>query len=144
MKKAVIIIIVLLLLLPILPLLIPKALTIERIQTDLEAKGFSVGNVEEIGSPGLDAAKQWYMTVNGAPADVYFYTDVGKIAKQYEYQKKDVGTAVVEAWNLSESLGAAPSRNTPSFPARNGMFMIVVTTPNKDLGKRVAAAFKKL
>ena len=58
--------------------------------------------------------------------------------------KKDAGTAIVETWNLSESLGAAPNRNIPTYHGRRGKVMIVVTTPDEGLGRRVVDAFKKL
>jgi hypothetical protein len=144
MKKVLFVIIAVLIIIPILPRIIPKALTIERVQEGFKAGGFYVENVQGVSPARLEAEKQWTMTVAGALVDVYFYTNVGVIAKQAEYQKKDVGTAIVETWNLSESLGAAPDPNVPSFSARNGMFLIVATTPDKGLGARIATAFSKL
>ena len=144
MKKVIVAVIVVLALLPLLPMIVPKPLTIERIEAGLQQQGFSVSGVEEAVSPMLEADHQWTMLVDGATTDAYFYSDRGKIAKHREYQRKDAGTAIVETWNLSESLGAAPNRNIPTFVGRKGMVLLIVKTHNDDLGQRVVAAFQGL
>ena len=144
MKKVLIIIVVLLVFLPFLPRILPKRLTIDRIQQGLQAAGYQVAEFKEVTAPQLEADSQWSMAVNGARTNVYLYTDVGVIAKNHEYQKKDVGTAIVETWNLQESLGAAPDRNIPTYVARKGMFLIIVATPDQALGAALTQAFKKL
>jgi hypothetical protein len=144
MRKAVVIVAAVLILLPLVPRLIPKPVTFERVQAALEGSGFLVTNVRKVDPPMLKSVEQVSMQVNGSPVDVYRYDDRGAIATQLEYQKPDAGTVIVEAWNLSESLGAAKPKNKPVFPARNGMFMLVITTDDKALGRRVVKIFESL
>lgn len=143
MRKGVLIVVVLVVALPFLVKLLPKKLTIERIQTGLN-RDFLVANCKEEPNRWNEADQQWSMTINGQTTNVFFYTDPGVIAKQYEYNKKDVGTAIVESWGLRESLGAAPNPNMPTFIGRNGMFLLIIATTDADLGRRVAEAFQKL
>ena len=142
--KIVIAIVVIIVLLPVIVTLLPKPLTIERIETGFKSAGFSVSDVQQSSSPLFEADTEWDLTVNGAKTGIYFYSDEGVVAKQHEFQKKDAGSAMVEAWNLSESLGAAPKRDIPTFHGRRGKVMIVVTTPDAELGPRIIEAFKKL
>jgi hypothetical protein len=143
MKKVAIAVVVLLILLPVLPKLIPNPLTMESVTSSLKAKGFSVTDDRKV-TPQNGAIDQMTMTINGAMVELYQFDDEGKIAVQMEYNKTDAGTAIVETWNLSETLGAAKSKNKPCQPARNGMFMIVVTSDDKSVNARIASAFEKL
>ncbi|HOZ47421.1 MAG TPA: hypothetical protein PLO37_13750 [Candidatus Hydrogenedentes bacterium] len=144
MRNVIIAIVVILLLVPLIPKLMPKKLSIQRIEYGLQAQGFAVGSIEEVKRPENEAAQQWNMTVNGQKTSAFFYTDVGAIAKQHEYHKKDAGTAIVETWNLAQSLGAAPNRNIPEFVARNNMWLFIVRSPDKELGRRIATACGQL
>lgn len=144
MKKALFFIIAVLVILPILPHIIPKPASIERLVETLKAAGCQVTDPEQAQNPMLEAANQWTMSVDDARVDLYRFDDEGKIAKQFEYQKKDVGSAIVEAWNLGQALGAAPDANVPTYPARNGRYLLVVTTPDKELAIRIVQLFSEL
>ena len=144
MMKVVLVIVAILVLLPLLPYIFPKPLTIERIEAGLKERGFTLEDLKEISKPMNEADQQWTMKVNGARTDVYYYTDSAVLTRQREYQRKDAGTAIVETWNLRESLGAAPNPNLPSFVGRNQKFMMIVTTRNKPLGERLIANFKDM
>jgi hypothetical protein len=143
MKKIAIAAVVLLILLPVLPKLIPNPLTMESVESSLKAKGFSIADAQKV-SPQNGAIDEMTMTIDGAMVELYQFDDEGRIAVQMENNKTDAGTAIVETWNLSEQLGAAKSKNKPCRPARNGMFMIVVTSDDKSVNARIASAFEKL
>ncbi len=146
--KALIAFVVLLALIPVLPALkryLPKPVTVERIVEAFEEAGFEVADIR----PGTmaafrQAADHTAMKVNGAQVDIFVYDDVGKIAKQQQYLRQGPGEAMVEAWNLSEQLGAAPNPNTPSDVARKDMFLLVVTDDNDDLRRRIIQTFEWL
>jgi len=84
------------------------------------------------------------MVVNGARVDIYQYDDEGRIVRNLEYRKKDAGTAIVETWNLAQSLGAAPSKNRPESSGRNGMFLIIATGDDQALLNEIVRIFKSL
>jgi len=143
-KIILVIVAVVLILVPVLPKILPKPMTFERIKAGFEAAGLPLTDYAPLPQPGLEAVEQVGMYIGDVRVDVYHYDDEGKIAKQLEYQKKDAGTAIVETWNLAQSLGAAPSRNLPSMAARRGRFMAVATGPNEAMVKRVIEVFRKL
>lgn len=144
MKKVLIAIVVLVLAIPILPLIIPKPVTFERIQAALAAQGLAVTDVNEVTLPQNQAVAEVAMSLNGAPVHIYLYDHEGKIAKQLEFQKPDAGSQIVATWNLSESLGAAKPKNKPLSAARNGMFMLTVESEDKALRDRIVRIFKGL
>ncbi len=144
MRKVILIILVVILLLPVLPSLIPEEVTIDTIVNTFEDKFLTVENVRKVDPPQLDSAKQWRFTINGYSAELYYYEDYAALVKQFEYQKKDAGTAIVETWNLRESLGAAPNPNIPTFAGRNDPYMLVVRTPDKEIGQHIIKVFKDI
>ena len=144
MKKVVIIVVVGLVLLPLLPKIIPKSFTMESVEPGFRTAGFTVEGARPVEPPQNEALEQLSMTVNGLQVDVFRYDDEGKIAKQLEFQKPDSGSAIVEAWGLAQTLGAAKPVNKPVTPERRGMFMIVVTGDDKALRLRIAESFKHL
>jgi len=144
MKKVLIAIVVLVLAIPILPLIIPKPVTFERIQAALAGQGLAVTDVNEVTLPQNQAVAEVAMSLNGAPVHIYLYDHEGKIAKQLEFQKPDAGSQIVATWNLSESLGAAKPKNKPLSAARNGMFMLTVESEDKALRDRIVRIFKGL
>ena len=119
MKKVLIAIVVLVLAIPILPLIIPKPVTFERIQAALAGQGLAVTDVNEVTLPQNQAVAEVAMSLNGAPVHIYLYDHEGKIAKQLEFQKPDAGSQIVATWNLSESLGAAKPKNKPLSVAKH-------------------------
>jgi len=142
MKKIVIAGVALLLLLPIIQRFWPKPFTFERFQAALEHAALTVENAGKVGAPSIQGAvEQFSMLVNGAQVDVYRFEDEGKIATQLEYNKTDAGTAIVETWNLSESLGAAKPKNKPVLVRRNRMFLLIVSHEDKTLRERIAKVF---
>lgn len=143
MKKAIPIIVVILIAIPVLPRLMPTPLTMDGIEAGFKAAGFTVADMQTP-APQLGAVEERLMTVNGASVEVYRFEDEGKIATQLEYQKPDSGSAIVETWNLSESLGAAKPKSKPVSASRNGMFMLVVIGEDKALRDRVVQAFNRL
>ncbi len=144
MKKALIAVVVVFALLPVVVQLMPKAITPERFVDALKAAGFSVEEVQSAPNPALGAVAQWSMKVNGADVQLYKFDDRGKLALQYEYQKPDAGSVIVESWNLSESLGAAKPKNKPITPMEKKMHLMTVTSEDNDLRARVARVFNSL
>lgn len=143
MRNIIIAIVVALLLLPVAAKLMPKPLTFERFQNAFTRDGMKVEEVLPASAPGNEAIAQVSMKVDGATVDIYQYEDEGKIAKNYEYQKPDVGQAIVDSMHLAEALGAAKPKNIPTSAARKGMFMLVVASEDGDLRARVVASFAK-
>jgi len=146
-RKVIVAVVVLVVLIPVLPKLwqmLPEPVTLDRIEPAFTAAGLAVSGVARTENPGLGAVEGVSMVVNGANVTVYRFDSEGKIAAQLEYQKPDAGSAMVEAWNISESLGAAKPKNRPSSAGRNGMFMIVSTGEDKALNQRIVQIFKSL
>lgn len=131
-------------LLPIIQGLLPEPIAFERAVAGFQAAGLPLSEHSVVAAPQLEAIAQISMRIGNAQVDIYHYDNEGKIVKQLEYQKKDAGTAMVETWNLAQSLGAAPSRNRPSVAARKGMFMIVATGDDKALLNRIVNTFRSL
>lgn len=119
----------------------PKPASPDRAKLAFEAAGMTVEDYATTDNPGLGGDYGANMVVDGAMVTVYHFANEGKIATQFEYQKKDVGTAIVESMNLAQQLGAAQTKQMPSAAARNGMYMIVATGPDDALVKRIASIF---
>lgn len=130
--------------LPHIMRLMPQAVTFDRAQAAFLAQGMTVDSPHPVMPPGLEAAEQMQMYVNGMIVDIYRYDNEGKIAKNIEYQRTDPGTAMVEAFNIAQSLGARPSQSTPTLAQRNGMFMLVASGPDKAVLKRIVEVFGSL
>lgn len=144
MKKLLGVIIVLLVLLPLIPRLIPQEKTFDTFQAAMEKKGFSIANVKEIKPPQQGAIAERELTINDIRVEFFRFDDEGKIATQYEYNKPDAGSAIVEAWNLSEKLGAAKPAERSYYPARNGMLLLIVYTEDKALRMQIVKAFESI
>lgn len=141
-KKTIIVAVILIALLPALPMIVPKPLTFDRITTAIRDAGLPIEGYTEVLPPGLESIAQVSLYVEDVRVDIYQYDDEGKIARNLEYQRPDPGTAVVEAWGLAQSLGAAAPRNLPTLAARRGKFMIVATGEDKALLQRIINIFK--
>lgn len=147
MKKILIAAVVLIILVPVLPRLMrmmPEALTLDRVEPAFTAAGLAVSGVLKSPNPGLGAVEEMSMVVNGANVMIYRFDNEGKIAAQLEYQKPDAGSVMVEAWNISESLGAAKPKNKPCSAGRNGMFMITATSEDTATNAKIVQVFKGL
>ncbi|HPO14021.1 MAG TPA: hypothetical protein PLI09_11290 [Candidatus Hydrogenedentes bacterium] len=142
-KKVLIFIVVMVVVIPLIPMILPKPMTFDRIKTGLEAK-FTLDDYNEAAQPMLQSIAQVNMYIDSAQVSILQYDDEGKIVKQREYQKKDAGQAIVETWGLAQSLGAAIPKETPSLCDRRGMFLIIATGPDKELLKRIIDTFKSL
>lgn len=144
MRKWIIAIVIAAALIPVIPMILPKPVTFERVEAAFKQKGYAVSGVHVETAPMLGAAGQVNMIVDGAQVALYRFDSEGKITTQLEYQKPDAGSAIVETWNLRESLGAAPPRRTPLAAARNGLFLITVASDNAALRRQLVALFKGL
>ena len=144
MKKIIIAIVAVVLLLPIIPKLLPKPVTFERAEAAFKEGGYAVSEVRVETAPMLGAVEQVSMIVDGAQVSIYRFADEGKVAIQLEYQKPDAGSAIVETWNLSESMGAAKPKNKPVSAGRNGLFMITAASDNAELRNKLVVLFKAL
>ena len=143
MQKLIIAAIVVLLLFPFLIKLMPKPLTLDRFEQGFKKSGMAVSEIKHV-PPSLEAIDQLSFTIDGSTVDIYQYDDEGKIAKNYEYQKPDVGQAIVETWNLSESLGAAKPHSIPTSASRRGKFFVVVASEDASLRAKVIELFNTL
>jgi len=144
MRKVIVALVAILLLLPIIVALRPKPITLERAQQVFEANGMFVEDAHAVNPPGIQSVEQFSMFVDSARVDIYRYDDEGKVAKNFEYQKTDVGTAMVENMNLAQQLGAAPPRRMKSDAARKRMYLIVVADNNDALRGTIIKAFKSM
>jgi len=144
MQKIVVVLVLILVLIPVIAALKPKPITLERARTVFEENGLIVESAEEATAPQIQAVEQFTLHVNGARVEIYRYDDEGKIAKNYEYQKTDAGTAIVESMGIADSLGAAAPRSTKSDAARKRKYLVVVTTNDDALRATVIRLFKSL
>lgn len=144
LKKIAIWAVIFLLVAPFIPKFLPKAVTFSRAKAAFEQNGLYVTEYTVAEFPGLEAIAQVSMYVDTVRVEIYQYGGEGKIAKHMGYQQKDPGSAIVETWGLAQSLGAAPSRNTPYLAVRNGKFMLIVTGHDEALLRRVENIFKYL
>ncbi|HNR37162.1 MAG TPA: hypothetical protein PKO36_18445 [Candidatus Hydrogenedentes bacterium] len=144
MKKILVLAAAILLASPFLLKLMPKPVTPERVIQAFRENGMNVSDITISERPMNHAVSETTMMVDGAFVKLAQFADEGKIAMQYEYEKPDAGSVIVETWNLSEQLGAAKPKNKPSTPARNGMWLLVVTHEDKALRNRITGVFDSL
>lgn len=149
--KVLVVVFVLIAGLPFVAQLRPKALTPESVRAGLEGAGFTILEFAKAPAPGLDAVEQVNIqlsTGSGVPltATLYHFDNSGKLAKQYEYNKPDIGPEAVSAFDLS-NVAAGVSRQRPQRPVnvgKNGMFLLVVTGDTKEQVNRVIEVFEAL
>ncbi len=123
---------------------LPVPLTMERIEEGFRKSDLGVTNIQVVNPPTNEAVAQISFMVGDALVNIYQYDNEGAIARYAEMYKKDPGTAIVEAWGLAQSLGAAPSKNKPERVARRKMFLLVVQGDDTTLLDRVVKVFSKL
>ena len=124
--------------------LLPKPVTFERAQAGFAAAGLPVADFQVALRASNEAVAEAGMTVNGVTVNIYQYDNEGTISRYMEYQKKDPGTAIVETWNLAQSLGAAVRKERPSRAVRRGMMMMVATGDDQAMVNRIADVFADL
>ena len=129
---------------PFVMKLMPKAITFERAQEAFTKAALPVTEFTIQPKPINEAAAMATATIGTASVEIYQYDSEGPIARYTEYQKKDPGQAVVEAWNLAQSLGAAVRKETPTRYARRGMFLIIARGDDTALLDRIIAAFNSI
>lgn len=122
----------------------PEAHTMESLRAGFDAKGWNVDDFQEIQPPGLESARQVNMLVRGAYVELYQYDDVGKLAKQYEYQKPGSGEGIANSMGIASSLGARTKEPPPFVAGKNGMFMIVTTGLDKPQLLELVRVFQSL
>ena len=142
--KVVIGIVVVLVALPVVMKLIPEPVTFARAQSAFEAAGLAVTGFRESAPGGNESIAQADMSVGGASVTIYQYDNEGKIVVYEGYQKQDPGQAIVAGWGLAESLGAAVQKPIPHAFKRKGMFLIVATSEDQELNKRICEIFSTL
>lgn len=142
MKTVVIIVVILILLLPVLIKLKPKPITTARIEAIFKSHGLAEDGVQE-GGAALEAVQSWRIPAYEGSIAIYRYENHAKLVKNLEYQKDDPGSRMVAAWNLSESLGAAPPP-PPTDTAKKRMYMLVVTSRDAAFRAKVKEAFRAL
>jgi len=130
--------------LPFLVRLWPEPLTMERIRHGFETSGLPVEGMRLAPHPSNESVAELNFMVNGVSVAVYEYDNAGTIARYQEYNKKDPGTAIVESWNLAQSLGAAVPKPTPTRCVRRGYFLLVAIGDDTATLNRVAEVFQQL
>ncbi len=129
---------------PILIQFLPAPLSMERIIEGFKKSDLGVVEIQVVSPPTNEAIAQISFRVGDALVNIYQYDNEGTIARYAEMYKKDPGTAIVEAWGLAQSLGAAPSKNKPERVARRKMFLLVTQGEDKSLLEHIVKIFTTL
>jgi hypothetical protein len=140
-KKLLIAAVVILAAVPVLPFILPKAVTFERILAGFEAAQVPVENCMDNPQPGLESIAEKDMTIGTANVAIYQYDNSAVLTRQLGNQQKDPGQAMVQAWGLAQSLGAAVPKEIPYLTASRGKFMIIATGEDKALLQRIIDVF---
>lgn len=130
--------------LPFLVRLWPQPLTMDRIRQGFATSGLPVEGMRLADRPSNESVSELNFMVNGVSVAVYEYDNAGTVARYQEYNKKDPGTAIVESWNLAQSLGAAVPKPTPTRCVRRGYFLLVAIGEDTAILNRVAEVFQQL
>jgi len=146
MKKAIIIIVVILFSAPFLSPMIapylPKPMTLERVTAAFDGAGYTVEGLTKRNGSYREGVEQWDFYINQYTVELHRYDHEGKIARNVANLQDDAGSVMVEAWNLSEQLGAAQPKSRPMLAARKRMWMILVTGPDKAYCQQLIRVFK--
>ncbi len=136
--------VVVLVALPFLVRLWPEPMTMERVRHGFEISGLPIEGMRVAERPTNESVAELNFMVNGVSVAVYEYDNAGTIARYQEYNKKDPGTAMVEHWNLAQSLGAAVPKQTPTRCVRRGYFLLVAIGNDVTTLNRVVEVFQRL
>lgn len=129
---------------PIIMQFLPAPMSMERIIDGFKKSDLGVVEIQIVSPPTNEAIAQISFMVGNALVNVYQYDNEGTIARYAEMYKKDPGTAIVEAWGLAQSLGAAPSKNKPERVARRKMFLLVAQGEDISLLEHIIKIFTSL
>lgn len=135
---------------PFLLNLLPEPITAADARDGFAKEGYTVIDFSVATSPQLEAVEQANMTLEApgatsAPmhAALYRFDNEGKLKKQYEYHKPDMGQGVAQAFVQASGLGAT-RQPTPVAAGMNGKWLIVVTGPDKSAVRAAVATFEAL
>ena len=143
MKKIIALVIVMIVCLPLLPSLIPKARTIERVEAAYIEAGYTITDLRAAAAGNRESAESWTFRVDGYRVEVFRYDSEGKIAKHVGNLQQDVGSAFAASMNLREQFGAAPDPNLPSVALRKGKWMVHVVGEDRARCQALANILKK-
>ena len=146
MKNAIITLVVVLVaapfVVPVIAPYMPKPMTLERVTAAFDSAGYTVEGLTKQSGSYREGVEQWNFYIAQYTIELHRYDHEGKIVRNVANLQDDGGSVMVEAWNLSEQLGAAHSRNRPMLAARKRMWMILVTGPDRAYCQQLIRVFK--
>lgn len=123
----------------------PKKITFNRIVSQFEKDGFLV---MDRGPASLvnGAVEGEQMTVSGTPVRVFRFVDSGRLSIEHENYKPGAGDAIAQRMGITTQLGvqARPVSGPQTYPAKKGLYLLIVHTDDKAVAKEITDSFLRL
>jgi hypothetical protein len=129
----------------VLDFLKPKKITFDTIVSQFEKDGFLV---MDRGPTSLvnGAVEGEQMTVSGTPVRVFRFVDSGRLSIEHENYKPGAGDAIAERMGITTQLGvqARPVSGPQTYPAKKGLYLLIVHTNDKEAARGIIDSFSRL
>ena len=122
----------------------PKQITFDTIVSQFEKDGFQIAGR---GSTSLvtGAVEGEQMKVNGTLVRVFRFVDSGRLSIEHENYKPGAGDAIAQSMGVTTQLGvqARPVSGPQTYPAKKGLYLLIVHTDDKAAAKEIIDSFSR-
>jgi len=123
----------------------PKRVNFDTIVAQFEKDGFTV--TERGSTPLINGAIDGeQMRVSGTLVRVFEFLDGGRLSIEYENYKPGPGDAIAQRMGITTQLGvqSRPVSGPQTYPARKGLYLLIVHTDDKSVAKQILNSFSRL
>lgn len=123
-----------------------EPMTFDRIARQFLRDGLTVTNRTSSTFKPAGAVEGEEMKVAGMTVRVWRFENTGRLSVEYENYKPDAGAAIAERMGVTTQLGlqTRPARGSKTYPAKKGMYLLVVSSNDSAAAGRVIESFKRL
>jgi hypothetical protein len=123
----------------------PKRITFDAIVGQFEKDGFTVTDRSSTSliNGAVDGEE---MRVSGTLVRMFEFIDSGRLSIEYENYKPGAGDAIAERMGITTQLGvqSRPVSGPQTYPAKKGLYLLIVHTDDKSVAKEVLDSFSRL
>ncbi len=123
----------------------PKKITFDAIAARFERNGFLVTDRSATSLvTGAVAGEQ--MRVSGTLVRAFEFIDPGRLSIEYENYKPGAGDAIAERMGITTQLGvqSRPVSGPQTYPAKKGLYLLIVHTDDKTVAREILDSFSRL
>ncbi len=123
-----------------------EPMSFDKIASQFKKDGFDVTDRQSTSFLRKGAVEGEMMKVGGLPVEAFRFANVGRLSIEYENLKPGPGDAMAQSIGITTQLGvqSRPVRGPQPYPAKKGLYLIVVNSRDKAAAKRIIDSFSRL